>query len=145
MFKNKGRLSGTRTDIKGNKDNKRSLQRENESADTLVEYGYNVEQNPLTKTYDNIRKGKQPDYRVNGEIFDNYAPNNKADVEQIRNEISRKVKRGQTYRVVLNLEDSDVPIKDIETMFKIRKPVLNLQQLIIIINGQIFEFELFSN
>jgi len=139
MFKNKGRLSGTRTDIKGNKDNKRSLQRENESADTLVEYGYNVEQNPLTKTDDNIRKGKQPDYRVNGEIFDNYAPNNKADVEQIRNEISRKVKRGQTYRVVLNLEDSDVPIKDIETMFKIRKPVLNLQQLIIIINGQIFE------
>jgi filamentous hemagglutinin len=131
MFKNlipKGSLSGTRTDIKGNKDNKRSLQRENESADTLVEYGYNVEQNPLTKTDDNIRKGKQPDYRVNGEIFDNYAPNNKADVEQIRNEISRKVKRGQTYRVVLNLED--VPIKDIETMFKIRKPVLNLQQLI---------------
>jgi len=65
------------------------------------------------------------DYRVNGENFDNYAPNNKADVEQIRNEISRK--------------DSDVPIKDIETMFKIRKPVLNLQQLIIIKKGQIFE------
>jgi len=105
MFKNKGRLSGTRTDIKGNKDNKRSLQRENESADTLVEYGYNVEQNPLTKTDDNIRKGKQPDYRVNGEIFDNYAPNNKADVEQIRNEISRKVKRGQTYRVRYSQEE----------------------------------------
>jgi filamentous hemagglutinin len=115
------------------------VQRENESADILVENGYHVEQNPLTTADDNIRKGKQPDYRLNGEIFDNYAPNQKADVEQIRNEISRKVKRGQRYRVVLNLEDSQVPIKDIEIMFKIRKPVFNLQQLIIINNGQILE------
>jgi len=135
----KGQLSGTRTDIKGNKDNKRSLQRENESADILVENGYHVEQNPLVTADDNIRKGKQPDYRINGEIFDNYTPNNKADIEQIRNEISRKVKRGQTHRVVLNLEDSEVPITDIETMFKIRKPVLNIQQLIIIKNGQLLE------
>lgn len=135
----KGKLSGTRTDIKGNKDNKRSLQRENESADILVENGYNVEQNSLTRADDNIRKGKQPDYRINGKIFDNYAPNHNADVEQIRNEISRKVKRGQTYRVVLNLEDSEVPIENVEIMFKIRKPVLNLQQLIIIKNGQILE------
>ncbi|MEK8020164.1 MAG: hypothetical protein VSS75_025105 [Candidatus Parabeggiatoa sp.] len=143
MFKQnlmqKGKLSGIRTDIKGNKDNKRSLQHENESADILVENGHHVEQNPFTRADDNIRKGKQPDYRINGEIFDNYAPNDKADVEQIRNEISRKVKRGQTYRVVLNLEDNDVPIKDIETMFKIRKPVLNLQQLIILKNGEILE------
>jgi filamentous hemagglutinin len=138
-FMPKGELSGTRTDIKGNKDNKRSLQRENESADILVENGHNVEQNPLARADDNIRKGKQPDYRINGDIFDNYAPNNKADIEQIRNEISRKVKRGQTHRVVINLEDSEVPIKDIETMFKIRKPILNLQQLITIKNGQILE------
>ena len=134
-----GKLSGTRTNIKGNQDNKRALQRENESADILVENGYNVEQNPLTTEIDNIRKGKQPDYRINGEIFDNYAPNHKADVEQIRNEISRKVKRGQTYRVILNLEDNEVAMEDIEIMFKIRKPVLNLQQLIFIKNGQILE------
>ena len=143
MFKKnltpKGKLSGIRTNVKGNKDTKRSLQRENESADILVENGYNVEQNPLITEIDNIRKGKQPDYRVNGDFFDNYAPNNKADVEQIRNEISRKVKRGQTYRVVLNLDDSKVAMEDIEIMFKIRKPVLNLQQLIFIKHGKILE------
>jgi filamentous hemagglutinin len=95
------RLSGNRTEIKGSNENKRSLQRENESADILVENGYNVEQNPLIITTDNLRDGVQPDYRINGEIFDNYAPSNKADVEQIRNQIS--IKRKQTYRVILNL------------------------------------------
>jgi len=135
----KGRLFGNRTEIKGSQENKRSLQRENESADRLVENGYNVEQNPLIKTTDNIREGAQPDYRINGEIFDNYAPNNKADVEQIRNQISRKVKRKQTYRIILNLNDSDVVITDIKTMLRIRKPVQNLQQLIILKNRKFIE------
>jgi len=130
----KGRLFGNRTEIKGCQENKRSLQRENESADRLVENGYNVEQNPLIKTTDNLREGAQPDYRINGEIFDNYAPNNKADVEQIRNQISRKVKRKQTYRIIINLDDSDVAVTDIKTMLRIRKPVQNLQQLIILKN-----------
>jgi filamentous hemagglutinin len=138
-FMPKGRLFGNRTEIKGSQENKRSLQRENESADRLVENGYNVEQNPLTKTTDNLREGAQPDYRINGEIFDNYAPSNKADVEQIRHQISRKVKKKQTYRVILNLDDCDVPITDIKTMLTIRKPVLNLQQLIIIKNRQLIE------
>jgi filamentous hemagglutinin len=135
----KGRLFGDRTEIKGSQENKRSLQRENESADRLVENGYNVEQNPLIKTTDNIREGAQPDYRINGEIFDNYAPNNKADVEQIRNQISRKVKRKQTYRIIINLDDSDVAITDIKTMLRIRKPVQNLQQLIILKNRQLIK------
>jgi hypothetical protein len=30
-----------------------------------VENGYNVEQNPLIKTTDNIREGAQPDYLQN--------------------------------------------------------------------------------
>jgi len=135
----KGRLFGERTEIKGSQENKRSLQRENESADRLVENGYNVEQNPLIKTTDNIREGAQPDYRINSEIFDNYAPNNKADVEQIRNQISRKVKRKQTYRIIINLDDSDVAITDIKTMLRIRKPVQNLQQLIILKNRQLIK------
>jgi hypothetical protein len=42
----KGILSGSRTEIQGSQENKRSLQRENESADRLVDNGYNVEQNP---------------------------------------------------------------------------------------------------
>ncbi|RKZ53532.1 MAG: hypothetical protein DRR16_25735 [Candidatus Parabeggiatoa sp. nov. 3] len=141
----KGELSGSQTKIQGSQENKRSLQRENESANTLVENGYNVEQNPSTQTTDNVREGAQPDYRINGEIFDNYAPNYQAEVEQIRNQISRKVKRKQTYKVVLNLDDSAVPISDIKTMFTIRKPVPNLQQLIIIKKGQLIEMNLTNN
>lgn len=98
-----------------------------------------IELNPLIKTTDNIREGAQPDYRINGEIFDNYAPNNKADVEQIRNQISRKIKRKQTYRIIINLDDSDVAITDIKTMLRIRKPIQNLQQLIILKNRQLIK------
>jgi len=141
----KGQLSGNQTKIQGSQENKRSLQRENESANTLVENGYNVEQNPSIKMTDNVREGAQPDYRINGEIFDNYAPNHRAEVEQIRNQISRKVKRRQTYKVILNLDDSEVPITDIKTMFTIRKPVPNLQQLIIIKKGQLIEMNLTNN
>lgn len=46
----------------------RSLIRENESADILVKKGYNVEQNPV------IDGVKNPDYRIDGVIYDNYAP-----------------------------------------------------------------------
>ncbi|MEK8015476.1 MAG: hypothetical protein VSS75_001325 [Candidatus Parabeggiatoa sp.] len=140
-----GQLSGNQTKIQGSQENQRSLQRENESAKILVEKGYHVEQNPSTKLSDNVREGAQPDYRINGEIFDNYAPNHRADVEQIRNQISRKLKRRQTYRVLLNLDDNTVPITDIKTMFTIRKPVLNLQQLIIIKKGQLIEMDLTHN
>jgi hypothetical protein len=60
-------------------------------------------------------------------------------VEQIRNQISRKVKRKQTYRIIINLDDSDVAITDIKTMLRIRKPVQNLQQLIILKNRQLIK------
>jgi len=135
----KGQLSGSRTEVKGSRENKRSLQRENESADRLVDNGYHVEQNPIIKTSDNLKEGVHPDYRINGEIFDHYAPNNKADVEQIRHQISRKIKRPQTYRVVLNLDDSQASLPSIQTMFLTRKPIPKLQQLIIVKNEQIIQ------
>jgi len=133
----KGQLFGSRTEVKGSCENKRSLQRENESADILVAQGYHVEQNPVIKTSDNLKEGVCPDYRINDEFFDHYAPNNKADVEQIQNQISKKIKRQQTYRIVLNLDDSQVSIENIQTMFLTRKPILKLQQLIIVKNKQI--------
>ncbi len=45
------------------------LCRENESADTFAQHGYDVEQNPPPKP-----NGKEPDYKIEGEYFDNYAP-----------------------------------------------------------------------
>ena len=50
------------------KENIRSLNRENESAQILSKSGFHVEQNPA------VLGNKDPDYRINGEIFDKYAP-----------------------------------------------------------------------
>ncbi len=50
-----------------------------------------------------------------------------------------RTERKQTYRIILNLNDSDVVITDIKTMLRIRKPVQNLQQLIILKNRKFIE------
>jgi hypothetical protein len=85
----------------------RSLERENESATTLQRAGYDAYQNP-----DPLPNGKKPDYRIEGEIFDNYAPRT-GNARNIASEMAEKVKSEQTERVVLNLTDSPV---DLEAM-----------------------------
>ncbi|HYO53817.1 hypothetical protein, partial [Archangium sp.] len=47
---------------KADEETVRGFKRENESARILAENGYDVEQNPLTKS-----NGKKPDYKINGE------------------------------------------------------------------------------
>ncbi|MGH3896729.1 MAG: hypothetical protein ACRDTA_00460, partial [Pseudonocardiaceae bacterium] len=61
---------GTRTTIPPNAGpvQVRSLNRENDSAEILARAGYDVEQNP------SVPGDKEPDYRIEGLIFDNYAP-----------------------------------------------------------------------
>ncbi len=81
----------------------RSLQRENESADILAKNGYHVEQNP------NVPGGRNPDYRMEGKIFDNYAPTS-ADARNIAKEMEKKVNKLQADRIVLNLSDSPVDL-----------------------------------
>jgi len=95
---------GRPTNISKNDDAEtvRSLGRENESATTLAKAGYDVEQNPAT-----LANGKRPDYRVNGEVFDNYAPIT-GKARNISDGIAEKIEEQQTERVVLNLKDSPV-------------------------------------
>jgi hypothetical protein len=78
---------------------KLALQRENESATTLARAGYDVEQNPT------VPGSKNPDYRINGKIFDCYAPTTD-NLRNIGDRIGRKVAKGQADRIVLNLEDT---------------------------------------
>lgn len=84
-------------------ENKLALQRENESADTLAKSGYDVEQNP------DIPGDKNPDYRVEGQVFDNVAPST-GNPRNIASRISQKVEDGQTDRVVVNLADSSADV-----------------------------------
>lgn len=82
----------------------RAFTRENESADILAKNGYKVEQNPNV-----AGTTKNPDYRVEGEVMDCYAPTAK-NPRSIATGIQKKVDEGQADRIVLNLSDSEVDV-----------------------------------
>ncbi len=99
---------------------RRSLEMENSGAAALAERGYQVQQNPTRAEVAQARldagdmghPGKDPDYLVEGRVFDCYSPikPDKA-VRGIWTEVKTKVDDGQTQRVVVNLEDwrGDLP------------------------------------
>lgn len=121
-----GTLSGRRTVISPNNDaaTTRSLLRENESADILVQRGFNVEQNPM------VAGKKNPDYRINGEVFDNIAPST-SRVENIWDRARLKVEGGQTQNVVINMADSKATTSSLIQRFD-SHPIPNLQRVIVI-------------
>ena len=109
---------------------KHKHQRENEAADLLAANGYNVKQNPGT-----LPNGKNPDYEIEGEIFDCLTPTS-SNIDQIRTGISRKVNSKQADRIVLNLDDSPFSPEDISNMLA-RKPKEGLKEVIGIKDGKI--------
>ena len=121
-----GTLTGPRTQIPPLSDaaTTRSLIRENQSADILVQAGYNVEQNPVLSGL------KNPDYRVNGVVFDNYAPET-GSVRNIWSTVEGKVQAGQTNNVVINLADSSADVGKLNTQFN-SYPIQNLNHVIVI-------------
>jgi hypothetical protein len=101
----KGRLTGRPTKPSANEKTEsglKAIERENESARLLAENGYDVEQNPPTNW-----KGKNPDYKLNGEYADCYAPRTDKP-HSILSTVAEKVNTGQARRIVLNLDDSQV-------------------------------------
>ena len=98
--------------------------KENESAKILSQNGYHVEQNPVTLG------SKNPDYKINGEIFDNYAPTT-SNVRNIWDAVQKKVTAGQTNNVVINISDANVNISTLKAQFK-TYPIKNLDKIIII-------------
>jgi hypothetical protein len=99
-----GKPNGTRTTNKPNAEpfDKASIRRENEAADILANEGYKVEQNPK------VPGGKNPDYLIEGKVFDCYAPqsdNARSILSHIAND---KIGKKQTERIVVNLEGSRV-------------------------------------
>lgn len=112
---------------------KRSLQRENESATTLAKAGYKVEQNP------DVPGDKNPDYKIEGEVFDNYAPKT-ANARNIASEIQGKIDKEQTERVVLNLADSNVDPEKLRAQLR-DWPIEGLKEIKVIDkNGNVVNF-----
>jgi len=130
----KGSLTGRPTEPEPNDDdpvNIQAIKRENESARTLADNGYHVEQNPPPKP-----NGKEPDYRINGEYYDCYAPIS----PRARNIAARiwdaKVEPGQAERIVLNLDDSSVALDAMRTQLK-DWPIPGLKEVIVVRGGNV--------
>jgi Possible hemagglutinin (DUF637)/Contact-dependent growth inhibition CdiA C-terminal domain len=121
-----GILSGPRTTIPPLSDaiTTRSLILKNQSADILVSKGFKVEQNP------NVSGAKNPDYRIEGVVYDNYAPST-ASARNAASEIGRKVVREQANNVVVNLTDSSITPVALQTQLT-QYPIAGLNQVIII-------------
>ncbi|MFQ1019451.1 hypothetical protein ACGH6R_06520 [Gilliamella sp. CG13] len=122
----RGSLTGKPTEIplSSTSENIRSIIRENESAQILSKNGYHVEQNPITSGI------KKPDYKINGEIFDNYAPSSN-NVRNIWAGVEDKVLKGQTNNVVINISDSKVTIDALEEQFS-KWEIKGLDKIIVI-------------
>lgn len=131
------RLAGgrpTKVPPKESAENIRALTRENETAQTLSRAGYDVIQNPPIPGGGG--KGvKMPDYSINGQLFDNVAPN--TDLARgIWARVQQKVTANQARRIVLTLDDSKVTMDALRKQFA-DWPIEGLEQIIVVRGGKI--------
>ena len=117
---------GDPTKINPNDDEatQRAVRREKESAQLLEQNGYKVVQNPVVPGL------KRPDYLINGEVYDHYAPT----TERLRNiwsEVQDKVERGQASNIVINLQGTEVQEEALRRQFD-SWPIKGLGNVIII-------------
>ncbi len=123
---------GTRTKINPGDapENIQALTRENESADILAREGFDVTQNPA------VPGPKNPDYLINGSIYDNFAPTT-SSARNIWSVVKGKVESGQTSRIVLNLNDSGVSLEALMKQFS-DWAIEGLEDVIVIKDGKVF-------
>jgi hypothetical protein len=114
--------------------NKRGIMRENQSAQILADRGYKVQQNPKLSPDQmenlGLRREANPDFVIEGKVFDNLAPISE-NVGGVRSGINSKVSSGQTRRLVVNLGDTPVTAGDLRRSLK-ENPIPNLQEVIAI-------------
>lgn len=115
----------------------RSVQLENECADTVAGKGYRVHQNPTkqevadarARTRDVVDLDKNPDYLIEGHVFDCYSPTASKPVRGIWSEVSQKISEQQTQRVTLNLQDWRGDLAALHRQFD-DWPIPNLKELV---------------
>ncbi|MET8698177.1 putative T7SS-secreted protein [Kitasatospora sp. NPDC004723] len=105
-------------------ENRLALQRENESAEILAKQGYHVEQNP------SVPGPKNPDYRIEGEIFDCVSPSS-SSARNVGSRIEEKIQEGQTNRIVVNLADSPVDVAALKSQLH-DWPIEGLHEAVVI-------------
>lgn len=131
-----GKPTGRRTKIRDQDDTatKRSIQRENDSADALANAGYKVEQNPK------VPGDKNPDYMIEGKTFDCKAPApENTNPRNVASEMKKAVDRVQSDRIVLNMEDSPIKLDAMKKQLD-DWPIEGLKEVIVIKDGQVIPF-----
>jgi hypothetical protein len=107
----------------------------------LAKAGYKVEQ--LIESTSAKQAGKKnPDFRIEGQIFDNYAPTT-SNPRNIADTLKTKIQKGQADRFVLNLDDSSVSPEVMRVQLE-QWPISGLQEIIIVKNGYVLPFFPFS-
>ena len=103
----------TRISKKADIETKTSLELENETADILAKNGFDIEQNPTIR--DTTR---EPDYLIEGKVFDCYAPFEKnKKVRNVWSEVEKKVVIRQTKRVVINFKNWEGDVSKLQQQF----------------------------
>jgi hypothetical protein len=138
-----------KVNLKSASENIRGIRRQNESAETLAKNGYKVEQKPQitnTERASNpwFKKERNPDFKVEGEIFDVFSPAKGTDVNNIRKAIIKKINEGQTRRIVLNLNDNPANLREFKKLI-LEKPILELEQILVVKDGKITKFFPFND
>ena len=128
----KPRGSKTKISDNMNEENIRSLTRENEAAEILAKKGYDIEQNPMISG-----TTRNPDYIIEGKIFDCYSPTANKSVRGVWSTIYEKViTKGQTNRVVLNLGDWTGNVSDLIIQLKNYR-IEGLEEVIVVIGDDV--------
>jgi hypothetical protein len=122
---------GRRAKVEGNATKQQSIRRENEAADHAAKAGYEVEQQP------NVPGTKNPDYRIEGKVFDGYSPQGD-NLNTIQETMHGKVADGQTRRLLLNLDDAPtVSVEDISSLSQqVKASAPELEEVLVWKNGQ---------
>lgn len=119
---------------------KRSLRRQNETAERFAAEGYDVEYSPTITADDlvmdpGLAQKKNPDLRIEGKIFDVYAPRT-SNPFNILDRFRDKVTTGQASRIALNLEDSPVTVEQIRAELA-ANPMPRMRELFVVKGGRV--------
>nr|WP_243896244.1 hypothetical protein [Paenibacillus sp. F411] len=117
------------------------VKKENESADLLAAQGYNIEMLDEVNGGNGygIKETSNPDFLIEGKVYDCYAPTTDANVDNILRNIRTKTKT-QVENIVLNLDNfTEERINEITEGIarKSDGDLKNLQELLIVVDGRI--------
>ncbi len=119
-------------------DNVRGTKGENESAKTLAENGYKIEQlsDKVKGSKPNINK---PDLKIEGKIFDAYTPKSTTSARNVWDVLNKKIEKGQADKFVVNMNESKLTMEQITKQFK-DFPMKGLKEVILTKDGKVIHF-----